>query len=166
MTCRCASEAQVRPLHAAEAYNRITYVLHWGPKRFQHPRFVGRSEVTKRATNGGVSIVTHRGEDVAASVVNTRLSILNTLHVVGAHRGHGLGAALLAHLDPCWVRAIDGSQDWFAARGYHPVGVDDAGRRRVHIMVAVGVADLAGSLGDVLGDPCGCDRQADLAAPR
>lgn len=163
--CRCADEASIRPLPVDVAYDRLKHVLHWGPKRFQHPRYVGQREVAANAANGGAIIVTYRGEDVACALVNARLSVLRTLHVSGAHRGHGLGSVLVDHLDCAWVRALDGGEQWFARRGYDLLATRQAKRHRVHVMVASDVRRLAGTLADRLGDVCRCDRQADLAAP-
>lgn len=133
----------------AESYERAKRLLNAG----KHPTFVGRDMVGRNAKNGGLLIFRVSGEDLGVMVVNARQNVLLVMTVHPAHRGHGLGAAMLEYCKPSWVRALESAAPWFVKRGYTPIGKLKQGRSlRTQLMVRAGLPKLAGRLKRVLVD--------------
>ena len=113
----------------------------------RHPTFIGRNQVTKLATNGGLIFFTRDGVDVGLVIVNVRTSTLIVMAVVRDEQNSGLGTAMLRYAKPNWIRAVESAVAFFEARGYVSIGDWKQGRSlRTRILARVGLFDLAGRM--------------------
>lgn len=140
--CDCARRFRVVPGDEGE-YRRTKSVLNRG----RHPTFVGRDTVERQAKNGGLLFVTVSGDDLAVAVVNAKTGVLLVFNVVPEHRSHGLGRAVINHIIPNFVRAVEHAVPWFERLGYQAVGDWIEGRSlRTRVLVREQLFALAGKL--------------------
>lgn len=142
MNCDCASRFEVRLARASD-YSAFKRVLDRG----KHPAFIGRDSFTRNSTNGGALFYELDGEAVAVSLINPHYGILLALNVSEAHRGHGLGGAIVNFLVPNFVRALEDKAAWFEARGYRRISTIKRGiRLNTQLMARSALFTLAGKL--------------------
>lgn len=116
----------------------------------KHPTFIGRETVRGCARNGGVTVYTFAGEDVAVSIVNPSTNTLLVLNVKPVHRSHGLGAAILAYLQVNFARVIESAVPWFERQGYTVAGEPKQGNKFItRVMFKATLAQLSGRLAKV-----------------
>lgn len=101
----------------------------------------------KNANNGGALFYVFEKEIVAVSLINPHYGILLVMNIVPAHRGHGLGGAILSFMMPNFVRAIDYKVAWFEKRGYRKIGEPKQGRRfQTQLLARENLFHLCGKL--------------------
>lgn len=160
--CGCSTGFLVR-LGRPDEYDRAKRVLDQG----RHPGFIGRTSLGRWAVQGGLAFATWEDTDAAVVILNPRNSTLMALNVPPAHRGHGLGRALLAYARPNFARVIEAKVPWFTACGYTPIGNLKQGRSlNTQIMVRAELIDLAGRVHDRIGDRCRCCEQLESPGHR
>lgn len=116
----------------------------------KHPAFIGRDTFQSNAENGGGLLYRWNGSFVAVSLINPKYGVLLALNVHPAHRGHGLGAAVLDFLKPNFARVIDWKTDWFGKCGYQKIGKPKRGITHLtHIMVRRDLIGLVGKLENI-----------------
>lgn len=80
-------------------------------------------------------------------MINPHYGILTALNVLPAHRGHGLGSAMVRFLIPNFVRCIESKIEFFERLGYIRIGKMKTGiRLNTQIMARAALFDLAGNL--------------------
>lgn len=121
--CSCATAFEIR-LARPDNYGEFKRVLDVG----RHPAFIGRQTFWRNSQNGGALLYVLAGEIVAVSLINPNKGVLLAMNVHPAHRGHGLGSAVLKFLMPNFVRAIEAKVAWFERRGYRRIGDPKQGR--------------------------------------
>ena len=142
MTCLCSSRFDVRLARESD-YAAFKKLLDEG----RHPAFIGKSTMTRNASQGGAIFYEFAGQRIAVSLVNPRYGILLALNVHPSHRGHGLGAAIVRFLIPNFVRAIESKCEWFESLGYRRIGKMKRGiSLNTQVMARVALFDLAGNL--------------------
>jgi N-acetylglutamate synthase-like GNAT family acetyltransferase len=142
MICLCSSRFDVRLARESD-YAAFKKLLDAG----KHPAFIGKSTMMRNASQGGAIFYEFAGQRVAVSLVNPRLGILLALNVHPAHRGHGLGAAIVRFLIPNFVRAIEDKAPWFERLGYRRIGKMKRGiSLNTQVMARTALFDLAGNL--------------------
>lgn len=140
--CDCATHFVVRLAREGD-YAEWKRVFDRG----RHPAFLGRGAMTRNARNGGALFYDYAGEPIAASLVNPRLGILLALNVLPAHRGHGLGAAIVQFLMPNFARVIESKIPWFERQGYKCIGGAHHGiSLNSQVMVRSALISLVGNL--------------------
>ena len=131
-----------------DEYSRVKRLLNVG----KHPTFIGRNMVERWAKNGGLLLFCWGDQDVGVMLVNPRKNVLMVMNVLPAHRGHGLGAAMLNYAMPNWVRAVESAVPFFLAHGYTSVGALKRGRAlNTRVMVRAKLMTLAGRVARVRG---------------
>lgn len=102
----------------------------------RHPAFIGRESFGRWASNGGALVWFLDGEPVAASLVNTKTSVLMALSVVLEFQGQGIGQRIIEYIKPNWARVLESKTKWFERLGYVCVGTLKQGQPlRTQIMV-------------------------------
>jgi hypothetical protein len=102
--------------------------------RAKHPGFIGRELYFRCATTGTATIATLDGADVGVALIAKHHRLL-ALSVVS--KGGGIGTAMMRHLKPRWVSAIDEKKTWFARLGYvdeGPAKIGQGGKHSVQLM--------------------------------
>lgn len=140
--CDCARSFQVK-LARQEDYKPFKHLLDIG----RHPSFIGRDSFGANSINGGALFFSCGGEIVAVSLINPHHGILLAMNVAPKHRGHGLGSAILNFLMPNFARVIESKVEWFAKRGYKPIGALRKGiRLNTQVMARAALFELAGKI--------------------
>ena len=114
-------------------YDRIKKIF----DRARHPGFIGRELVYRCTTAGQARIATVRLDDGSVADVGVALvdqkQKLVALSVAREWQGKGgIGTALMRHLQPKWVSAINEKEGWFARLGYKAVGSPKVGQNGKH----------------------------------
>jgi len=144
-SCGCAVEFEVDQLRASD-YARVKKLLDRG----RHPTFIGRNLVKCCALNGGVLVFHYVGQAVGVAVVNPAINTLLVLNVLPAHRGHGLGRAIVSYLQCNFARVIEGVVPFFERCGYQAMGDMHQGKAfRTQVMIKSTLIPLAGRVARV-----------------
>jgi hypothetical protein len=95
----------------------------------RHPGFVGRELMFRCATRGRVVAAVLDGVDVGIVCVDQKQT-LQTLSVIAAAQGRGVGGALVLHVRPfaAWVKAIEAKVPFFERLGYARHGAAEIGQ--------------------------------------
>lgn len=142
MTCPCSSRFDVRLARPSD-YAAFKKLLDVG----KHPAFIGKATMMRNASQGGAIFYEFERQRIAVSLVNPRYGILLALNVHPAHRGHGLGAAIVRFLIPNFVRAIEDKVEWFEMLGYRRIGKMKRGiSLNTQVLARAALFDLAGNL--------------------
>ncbi len=145
--CDCAKAFEARLAREGD-YKAFKKLLDQG----KHPAFIGRDVFCRNAKNGGALLYYFSGELAGVSLINPHHGILLALNVHPAHRGHGLGRAIVNFLMPNFARVVEGKVGWFEGQGYVRVGKMKEGRRlNTQVMARGALFELAGRVRKVLG---------------
>ena len=109
--------------------------------------------IRRSSVNGGMCLAMIGSDEVAAvALVNPRVSQLNVLNVMPAHRGHGIGKAFVAYLACNFARVVEDKVQFFESCGYIKIGAMKKGRTlNTQIMARKNLFALAGRVEKILG---------------
>jgi len=120
-------------------YDRAKKVLNAA----KHPGFVGRELFYRCATTGRACIAVVEEADLGVALIAK--DKLQALSVSLKAQGRGVGSALMAHLKPRWVSAIEEKVGWFERLGYRRVGASKVGANGKHATQLMERSDLENS---------------------
>ena len=133
-------------------YDRAKKILDRG----RHPGFIGRELFYRCATSGRAIVAVIDGDDAGlALVVKDKLMALNA-----PPPSRGVGSALMRHLQPKWVRAIEEKVGFFERLGYKRVGAALVGQNGKH---AVQLLELSEAAAATASAPSGAQPEAAAA---